>query len=143
MTWTPAPYAPFGNGANSYNFNLPTLDWVNIDKFYSDPRPKTTLTALPVFESNAGASNVEVMLIFKDVNTVCPIPYNSTIQKFESYQNAVPIGAEVIVVIIGEDSNGNILFGTKTITVAPNIHVDIEVGKTTKAMMDQFLSEVE
>jgi hypothetical protein len=143
QTWVPASYAPFGGGANSYTFNLPEFSWVNIDKFYSDPRPKTTITALPAFKDNKNVNNVEVMLIFTDVNTVCPIPYNSMLQKFESYHDAVPIGAEVIVVIIGEDAEGNIQFGSKKIIVVPDMHVEVEVGKTTKAMMDMFISELE
>ncbi len=142
-TWTPAPYAPFGGGANSYVFNLPEFNWVNIDKFYSDPRPKTTITALPDFKDNTNVSNLEALLIFKDVTTVCPIPYNSGIQKFQSYLNAVPVGAEVIVVVIGEDSDGNIQFGSKEIIVTPDMHLDVEVGKTTKAMMDAFLASIQ
>ncbi len=140
LTWTPASYAPFGGGANSYVFNLPGFRWVNIDKFYSDPRPKTIITASPEFKDNSNASKVEVLLIFKDVTTVCPIPYNSGMQKFQSYQNAVPVGAEVIIVIIGEDSDGNIQFGSKEIIVTPNMHIDVAIGKTTKAMMDSFLA---
>lgn len=143
QTWVPASYAPFGSGANSYAFNLPEFSWVNIDKFYSDPRPKTTITALPAFKDSKNVNNVEVMLIFTDVNTVCPIPYNSALQKFESYHDAVPIGAEVIVVIIGEDAEGNIQFGSKKIIVVPDMHVEVETGKTTKAMMDMFISELE
>jgi len=143
MTWTPAPYAPFGSGANSYVFNLPEFSWVNIDRFFSDPRPKTTITALPLFKDNSNVSNIEVMLIFKDVTTVCPIPFDNAINKFKSYKDAMPVGAEVIVVIIGEDSDGNIQFGSKEIVVAHNMHVDVEIGKTTKAMMDQFLSDID
>ena len=52
LTWTPAPYAPFGNGPNTYFFTLPGFQWVNIDKFWNDPRPKTTITCLPDFQDN-------------------------------------------------------------------------------------------
>lgn len=142
-TWTPASYAPFGGGSNSYVFNLPEFQWVNIDKFYSDPRPKTTVTSLPSFKDNNNVSDLEVIMVFKDVTTVCPIPFNSSIQKFESYHNAVPVGAEVIVVIIGKDSDGHIQFGKKEVIVTNGMHLDIEIGKTIQTDIDSFLATLQ
>ena len=143
MTWIPAPYAPFGSGTNSYVFNLPEFNWVNIDKFYSDPRPKTTITALPDFKDNKNVSKLEVLLIFKDVNTVCPIPYNHGKQKFESYHDAVPVGSEVIIAIVGEDADGYVQFGYTDIVVVAGMHIDVQVKKTSKATMDSFLASIQ
>jgi hypothetical protein len=143
MTWTPAPYAPFGNGANSYLFNLPDFSWVNIDRFYNDPRPKTTVTCSPVFKDDNNVSNLEVMIVFKDVSTVCPIPFRPSLQLFESYHDAVPVGSGVIVVMIGKDSGGHIQFGKKDVVVSGNMHLDMEIKKTTQSELDSFLATLQ
>jgi hypothetical protein len=140
LTWTPAPYVPFGNGPNTYFFNLPGFQWVNIDRFYSDPRPKTTVTCLPSFQDNNNVNHVEALIIFKDVNTVCPTPFNTSLLKYQTYMNSVPVGAEVTLVILGEDSDGDIQFGSMNITVTAGMHVDVPVKKTTQSEVDSFLA---
>lgn len=141
-TWYPAPYYPFGNGPNSYSFSLPSFTWVNCDRFYSDPNPKTTITALPAFQDNNQVTDLQVMLVFKNITTVITLPYDNTVQKFQSYQNSLPIGLQADLVIIGKDSDGFIQFGTQTITISANMHINAPVHKATQAEVDAFLATI-
>ncbi|MDF2187828.1 hypothetical protein [Paraflavitalea sp. CAU 1676] len=142
-TWVPAPYYPFGNGPNSYTFTLPGFTWVNCDRFYSDPNPKTTVTVSPVFQDNNLVSDLQVILVFKNISTVITFPYNNSIQKFESYQNSLPIGSQAHLVLIGKDSDGFIQFGTQSITISANQHIDAPIHKSTQAEVDAFLASIQ
>ena len=141
-TWNPAPYYPFGNGPNSYTFSLPSFTWVNCDRFYSDPNPKTTITALPAFQDNNQVSDLQVMLVFKNITTVVTLPFDNTVQKFQSYQNSLPIGLQADLIIIGKDSDGFIQFGTQSITIGAGMHINAPIHKATQAEVDAFLATI-
>lgn len=142
-TWSPAPYYPFGNGPNSYTFNLPDFIWVNCDRFYSDPNPKTTVTASPAFQDNNQVTDMQVMLVCKNITTVVTFPFNYQLQKFESYNNSLPIGLQADLVIIGKDSDGFIQFATQAITVTANMHVNLPIHKATQGEVDTYLSGIQ
>jgi hypothetical protein len=141
-TWNPAPYAPFGNGPNSYSFSLPAFTWVNCDRFYSDPNPKTTITVSPVFADNNQVSDLQVMLVFRNIQTVITLPFNYGLNKFESYQNSLPIALQADLVIIGKDSDGYLQFGTQLITISANQHIDAGIHRATQAEVDAFLATI-
>lgn len=143
LTWVAAPYYPFGNGPNTYSFSLPGFTWVNSDRFYSDPNPKTTITASPVFQDNNSVTGLQVMLVFRDITTVITLPYNMSLQKFESYQNSLPIGLKADLVIMGKDSDGYIQFGTQLITISANMDIQAAIHKATQAEVDAFLAGIQ
>lgn len=143
LTWMAAPYYPFGNGPNSYSFSLPGFTWVNCDRFYSDPNPKTTITAVPVFQDNNAVTDLQVMLVFKNIATVITLPYNYSLQKFESYANSLPVGLQADLVIMGKDSDGYIQFGTQLITITANMDIQAAVHKATQAEVDSFLNSIQ
>lgn len=143
QTWVAAPYAPFGNGPNSYSFNLPGFTWVNCDRFYNNPNPKTTVTVSPVFQDNNQVSDLQVFLVFRDIQTVITLPFASWINKFESYMNSLPVGLQADLVIIGKDSDGYMQFGTQLITISAHLHVDANVHRATQAEIDAFLATID
>jgi hypothetical protein len=142
-TWVPAPYAPFGMGASSYIFTLPAFTWVNCDRFYSDPAPKTTITVSPDFMDSDSISGLQVMIIFKDITTVITLPFNYTLVQFQSYDTSLPIGKEGELVLIGKDENGNLEFGTQHITISANMHIDAPIARSTEATVSAFLNTVQ
>jgi hypothetical protein len=142
-TWAPAPYYPFGNGPNSYTFNLPGFTWVNCDRFYNDPNPKTTVTASPDFQDNNQVTDMQVMLVCRNITTVVTFPFNYQIQKFESYSNSLPIGLQAEMVIIGKDSDGFIQFATQPVTITANMHVNMPIHKATQGEVDAYLATIQ
>jgi hypothetical protein len=142
-TWVPAPYAPFGMGDNSYIFTLPAFTWVNCDRFYNDPAPKTTITVAPDFQDSDSLTNIQVMLVFSDITTVITLPFNYQLLQFQSYENSLPVGKEGELVIIGKDKDGYIEFGTQHITIAQNMHVDIPIARSTEATITAFLNSIQ
>lgn len=142
-TWMPAPYYPFGNGPNSYSFTLPAFTWVNCDKFYNDPNPKTTISVLPDFQDDNIVSDLQVILVFKDISTVITLPYNYGLQKFESYVNSLPVGLQADLVLIGKDSGGYIQFGTQSITISADMHIDAPIHRATQSEVDAYLAGID
>lgn len=142
-TWAPAPYYPFGNGPNSYTFNLPGFTWVNCDRFYNDPNPKTTVTASPDFQDNNQVTDMQVILVCKNITTVVTFPFNYQLQKFESYVNSLPVGLQAEIVIIGKDSDGFIQFAAQPITITANMHINIPIHKATQGEVDAYLATIQ
>ena len=142
-TWMPAPYYPFGNGPTSYIFNLPDFTWVNCDVFYSNPNPKTTITVSPVFADDNNVTDLQVMLVFKNITTVVTLPYDFGLQQFKSYENSLPVGLEADLVLIGKDSEGYIQFGTQPVTISANLHVDATMHRSSQAEVDAFLGTIQ
>jgi hypothetical protein len=142
-TWVPAPYAPFGMGPNTYVFSLPAFTWVNCDRFYSDPAPKTTITVSPHFMDSDSISGLQVMIVFKDITTVITLPFNYTLTQFQSYLNSLPIGKEGELVLIGKDEKGYIEFGTQHITIAADMHLDAPIARSSEATVSAFLNTVQ
>ena len=142
-TWIPAPYAPFGMGDNAYIFTLPSFTWVNCDRFYSDPNPKTTITVSPDFQDTDSVSSIQVMIVFKDITTVITLPFNFQLGQFQSYLNSLPVGLEGELVITGKDADGFIEFGTQHITIAENMHIDAPIARSTEATVAAFLNTIQ
>jgi hypothetical protein len=142
VTWQAAPYAPFGYGPNAYLFDLPAFTWVNCDRFYFDPREKTTITVSPDFQDGNQVSDLQVMLVFKDITTVVTLPYNTSLQKFESYAMSLPIGIEADLVIMGKDADGFIQFGTQHITISAHQHINAAIGRVEAADVEAFLNSI-
>jgi hypothetical protein len=141
MTWGAAPYYPFGNGPNSYVFQIPDFNWVNCDVLWNDPRPKTTIRVTPDLTGITGAADLQVCFVYRNIKTVITlVPGNGF---FESYANSIPIGSAADVLIMGKDGNNKILFkvitantftATQTITLKPEI--------ATAAQVETYLNSV-
>lgn len=141
-TWGAAPYYPFGNGPNSYVFQIPQFQWVNCDRLYSDPRPKTTVTVTPNLNGINGAADLQVCLVYRDIQTVITlVPDNSGV--FGSYANSIPIGSTADVIIIGKNGGNQILFRALTATVfTANMNINIAPQVSTAADVDTYLNSV-
>jgi hypothetical protein len=45
--------------------------------------------------------------------------------------------------MIGKDSGGHIQFGKKDVVVSGNMHLDMEIKKTTQSELDSFLATLQ
>jgi hypothetical protein len=133
LAWQNANYYPFGNGPNSYVFQLPKFGWANCDRLSNIPGPKTTIKVSPQMSAFAGATNLQAMLVYKSVNmvlTLVPKPAGF----FESYLNSIPVGGQADVVLIGKAANGKVLFkviSNNTFTANQDISITPDEVSTT------------
>jgi hypothetical protein len=88
-------------------------------------------------------NDLQVMLVFRDLQTVITLPFNNFLNKFESYHNSLPVGLQADLVIIGKDSDGYLQFGTQLITISANQHIDATIHRATQAEVDAFLATID
>lgn len=142
MTWVAAPYAPFGNGPNTFWFNLPDFRWCNIDGLVNN-YDKTTIYVGINADTLSQIQHLEVMLIWKDMITVTPLPYGDIkAGYFASYSNSAPIGQTPIMVAIGTGNNGSLYFAKKEITIQKEKTYSISPHQATEKEVDDFLDSL-
>ncbi|MEZ0005476.1 hypothetical protein ABH942_000827 [Flavobacterium sp. 28YEA47A] len=135
----------FGNGAApAYTTFSSNFGWTNIDKFYSNPNPKTNINVIPpVGYTNA---NSKVFLsIDGDMNSLVNLIGDSLTQTFtfNSYP-AFPIGLECHIIFISEE-DGIWKYGIKPTTIQANGSYTFsasELSTSTEANLVQIINNL-
>ena len=136
-----ASYYPFGNGSNSYIFQLPQFRWVNCDGLANQPGVKTTIKVTPDLTGVTGATGVQVMLVFRNISTVITLPPSGSFM--QSYPNSIPVGSTADVVCIGKDGAGKIIFKVLPATVfTANANITIPPVTTSAATVTAYLNSI-
>ena len=139
-SWAASNY-PFSSGSNSYAFQLPQFRWVNCDGLANQPGTKTTIKVTPDLTGITGATNVQVMLVYRNISTVITLPPSGSYM--QSYTNSIPVGSTADVVCIGKDGAGNILFKVLSGTVlTANTNITIPPVKTSAATVKAYLDSI-
>ncbi len=139
-SWS-ASYYPFGNGSNSYVFQLPQFRWVNCDGLANQPGVKTTIKVTPDLSGVTGATDVQVMLVYRNISSVITLRPFATYM--ESYPNSIPIGSTADVVCIGKDGAGKIIFKVLPATVfAATMNIPIKPVITDAATVTAYLNSI-
>ena len=105
----------------SYSWSDSSFGWTNIDKFISDPRPKTTIHV--TVPAGYDKSNCAIFLAYKGENGLASFDvYDNATKKFTEHYGQIPIGLEVHFIFITED-NGQIKSEIHSTTIVAN-HVE-------------------
>lgn len=137
-----ASYYPFGNGSNSYIFQLPQFRWTNCDGIANLPGTKTTIKVTPDLTGVTGATGVQVMLVYRNISAVITLQPFATFM--QSYTNSIPIGSTADVVCIGKDGAGKIIFKVLNATVFSTANMDIPIKPvvTSAATVTAYLNSI-
>jgi hypothetical protein len=131
-----------GFGQNSYNVTFGNFGWTNVDKFYSDPRPRTTiLAAVPTGYDN---TNSAIYLSYdgEGQNALAKLDtYNPTTKQFSEHYGQIPIGLACHVIFATED-NGNWRYAIKAVTVAAGDVYTFTLGETTVVTEAQLVAAI-
>ncbi|MBU2927900.1 hypothetical protein KO515_06620 [Winogradskyella psychrotolerans] len=119
----------FLEGENYYAI-IEGFGWTNVDKFYNDPRPKTTIQVQPP----AGYNN-ENSAIYLSYDGELPAlahldTYDETLNIFSEHYGQIPIGLECHVIFISE-SEGEWRYAIKPVTIVENDIITFNLGETT------------
>ena len=109
-------------GSGEYSFLTQEFGWSNIDRWYSDPRPKTTIHVdVP---DGWDDENSGVFLSYDGENTLARFDtYDETTELFSEHYGLIPIGLEVHVIFMTE-SEGTWSYAIQETTIVDN-HVSI------------------
>jgi hypothetical protein len=131
-----------GFNQTSYNVTFGNFGWTNVDKFYSDPRPRTTiLAAVPSGYDN---TNCSIYLSYdgEGQNALAKLDtYNPTTLQFSEHYGQIPIGLACHVIFATED-NGNWRYAIKAVTVAPGDVYTFTLGETTVVTEAQMIAAI-
>ena len=131
-----------GFGQNSYNVTFGNFGWTNIDKFYSDPRPRTTiLAAVPTGYDN---TNSAIYLSYdgEGQNALAKLDtYNPITKQFSEHYGQIPIGLTCHVIFATED-NGNWRYAIKAVTVAAGDVYTFTLAETTVGTEAQLVAAI-
>ena len=109
-------------GSGEYSFLTQEFGWSNIDRWYSDPRPKTTIHVdVP---DGWDDENSGVFLSYDGENTLARFDtYDENTELFSEHYGLIPIGLEVHVIFMTE-SEGTWSYAIQETTIVDN-HVSV------------------
>lgn len=108
----------FAEGTNYYAF-LGTFGWSNVDKFYNDARPKTTILAgVPLDYDN---TNCAIYLSYDgEASGLARLDtYDPLTGLFSEHYGQIPIGLECHAIFVSE-VNGDWKYAIKAVTIVEN-----------------------
>jgi hypothetical protein len=129
-----------GEGANYY-VTFGNFGWTNVDRFYSDPRPKTTLlVAAPTGYDN---NNSAVYLSYdgEGTNALAKLDTYTPAGLFSEHYGQIPIGLKCHVIFVTED-NGQWRYAIKAVTVAANDVYTFTLAETTVGTEAQLVAAI-
>jgi len=132
---------PNGAGLAYYGF-VSNFGWTNIDRWYSDPRPKTTLF-VDVPEGYDG-SNCSVYLTYDGEPTALARfdVYDEETELFTEHYGQIPIGLEVHFIMV-TIIDGQYYYAIQGATIEEN-HVEVmgDLSPTTEAELTQMIEDL-
>tara|TARA_R110002072_G_scaffold4384_11_gene30749 strand:+ start:7549 stop:8520 length:972 start_codon:yes stop_codon:yes gene_type:complete len=137
LTWEANPNGEaFVEGDNYFTF-FQGFGWTNIDRFFDDPRPKTTLQVL-VTEGYT-AQNASIYLSFDGEETGLAHldTFNPDTHMFSEHYGQLPVGLEVhLIFVTAEDNLWR--YAIKPVTITENGFVTIAHSETQTATLEEL-----
>lgn len=131
-----------GIGINSvYYAFVGDFGWCNVDIFYSDPRPKTTILAsVPEGYDN---QNCAIYLHYDgEGNGLATLDtYDTATGLFSEHYGQIPIGLECHVIFVTED-NGQWRYAIKPVTISAGAVYDFTLAETIVGTQAQLTAVI-
>jgi hypothetical protein len=148
LVWQKADDGSGANGRNglqvtatTYYLAIGNFGWTNVDKFFSDPRPRTTiLAAAPVGYDN---TNSAIYLSYdgEGQNALAQLDTYTTTGLFSEHYGQIPIGLACHVIFVTED-NGQWRYAIKAVTTQANDVYTFTLSETTLATEAQLIAAI-
>lgn len=129
-----------GEGANYY-VTFGNFGWTNVDRFYSDPRPKTTILVAPPAGYNNDNSAVYLSYDGEGTNALAKLDIYTPAGLFSEHYGQIPIGLKCHV-IFATESNGQWRYAIKAVTVAANDVYTFSLAETTVGTEAQLVAAI-
>jgi len=126
----------FAEGNQYYAF-IGDFGWSNVDRFYNDPRPKTTiLVDVPEGYDN---TNCSVFLSYdgEDTGLANLDTYDASSGLFSEHYGQIPIGLECHVIFVTEEAN-DWKYAIQAATIVENGIITITDGETSIVTQSQL-----
>ncbi len=127
-----------GEGDN-YFVNIGNFGWTNVDRWYSDPRPKTTiLVDVPTGYHNTNSS---VYLSYDGEGSALAMLDTFTDGLFSEHYGQIPIGLACHVIFVTEQ-DGEYRYAIKAATIAANDIITFTLSETTTGSQEELIAAI-
>ncbi|SFC62364.1 hypothetical protein [Flavobacterium phragmitis] len=126
---------------NNYYVTFGNFGWTNVDRFYSDPRPKTTiLVDVPEGYDN---TNSAVYLSYdgEGTNALAKLDTYTAEGLFSEHYGQIPVGLACHIIFATED-NGNWRYAIKGVTTTANAVYNFTLAETTVGTEAQLVAAI-
>jgi hypothetical protein len=130
----------FVEGPNYYAY-FSNFGWTNVDRFYSDPRPKTTILAEAPTGYNFENSAIYLHYDGEGSSLAKLDTFNPTTNQFSEHYGQIPVGLECHVIFVTED-NGQWRYAIKSVTIAANDVYVFTLAETTVGTEAQLIAAI-
>lgn len=128
-------------GQNSYYVSFGNFGWSNVDKFYSDPRPRTTiLVGAPTGYDNTNSS-IYLSYDGEGTNALAKLDTYTNAGLFSEHYGQIPIGLACHIIFATED-NGQWRYAIKAVTIQANDIYHFTMGETTVGTEAQLVAAI-
>ena len=131
-----------GSGVNApYYAFFNNFGWTNVDRFYSDPRPKTTILAKA--PNGYNFENSAIYLHYDgEPNSLAKLDtFSQPTSLFSEHYGQIPIGLECHVIFVTEE-NGQWRYGIKAATIAAGDQYNFTLSETTVGTEAQLVAAI-
>ena len=126
---------------NNYYVTFGNFGWTNVDRFYSDPRPKTTiLVDVPEGYDN---TNSAVYLSYdgEGTNALAKLDTYTAAGLFSEHYGQIPVGLACHIIFATED-NGNWRYAIKGVTTTADAVYTFTFAETTVGTEAQLVAAI-
>lgn len=126
---------------NNYYVTFGNFGWTNVDRFYSDPRPKTTLLVDVPDGYNNTNSAVYLSYDGEGTNALAKLDTFTAEGLFSEHYGQIPIGLACHIIFATED-NGNWRYAIKGVTISANAVYEFNLAETTVGTEAQLVAAI-
>lgn len=126
---------------NSYYVTFGNFGWTNVDRFYSDPRPKTTILVDVPDGYNNTNSAVYLSYDGEGTNALAKLDTYTAEGLFSEHYGQIPVGLACHIIFATED-NGNWRYAIKGVTTTANAVYTFTLAETTVGTEAQLVAAI-
>ena len=149
LAWKDARDAAGANGVkggveamqNGYYVSFGNFGWANVDRFYSDPRPKTSiLVGAPEGYDN---TNSAIYLSYdgEGTNALAKLDTFTTAGLFSEHYGQIPVGLACHIIFVTEE-NGQWKYAIKGVTIATGAIYNFTLAETSVGTEAQLIAAI-
>ncbi|MHC0444176.1 hypothetical protein ACWA1F_02135 [Flavobacterium sp. 3-218] len=126
---------------NNYYVTFGNFGWTNVDRFYNDPRPKTTILVDVPDGYNNTNSAVYLSYDGEGTNALAKLDTYTAEGLFSEHYGQIPVGLACHIIFATED-NGNWRYAIKGVTTTANAVYTFTLSETTVGTEAQLVAAI-
>jgi len=141
LTWEEDTTAQVFNEGGMYYAFFNDFGWTNVDKFYDDPRPKTTILAEVPDGYNNTNSAVYLSYDGEGAGLANLDVYDTSSERFSEHYGQIPIGLQCHAIFVTAEGD-QWRYAVKSVTITANDVIQFDLNETQLASEAQLTAAI-